>query len=161
MQTVHTLKAGEGFLPFVLDALPRWCALRRLHLSGAGLTSLPEALLAGRYLKSTSPVQLIRPSEEFDALMNTLFQVQTLALAVMALTLGAALAIAALVFALSFRLRRREFATLGDVGVSPFALTLTKLFEVVIVGAGGVIIAASLTLMVQINAPSWVRWLLA
>ena len=120
-----------------------------------------EALLAGRYLKSTSPVQLIRPSEEFDALMNTLFQVQTLALAVMALTLGAALAIAALVFALSYRLRRREFATLGDVGVSPFALTLTKLFEVVIVGAGGVIIAASLTLMVQINAPSWVRWLLA
>jgi len=46
-QTVHTLKAGEGFLPFVLDELPRWTALRRLHLSGAGLTSLPEALLSG------------------------------------------------------------------------------------------------------------------
>ena len=44
---MHTLKAGEGFLPFVLDALPRWSALRALHLSGAGLTSLPEALLAG------------------------------------------------------------------------------------------------------------------
>jgi putative ABC transport system permease protein len=120
-----------------------------------------EALLAGRFLRGTMPVQIIRPSEEFDALMSTLFQVQALALAVMALTIGAALAIAALVFALSFRLRRLEFATLADVGVSPVALSLTKLFEVLIVGALGLLIAAGLSLWVQINAPSWVRWLLA
>jgi putative ABC transport system permease protein len=120
-----------------------------------------EALLAGRFLKGTIPVQIIRPSEEFDALMSTLFQLQTLALAVMALTLGAAVAITALVFSLSFRLRIREFATLADVGVSPLALSLTKLFEVVIVGALGLIIAASLSHLVQINAPSWVSWLLA
>jgi putative ABC transport system permease protein len=119
-----------------------------------------EALLAGRFLRGTMPVQIIRPSEEFDALMSTLFQVQTLALAVMALTIGAALAIAALVFALSFRLRRLEFATLADVGVSPVALRLTKLFEVLIVGALGLLIAAGLSLWVQSNAPSWVRWLL-
>lgn len=120
-----------------------------------------EALLAGRFLKDSIPVQIIRPSEEFDALMSTLFQLQSLALAVMALTIGAALAIAALVFALSFRLRRLEFATLADVGVSPVALSLTKLFEVLIVGALGLLIAAGVSLLVQINAPSWVRWLLA
>ena len=120
-----------------------------------------EALLAGRFLKGSIPVQIIRPSEEFDALMSTLFQLQALALAVMALTIGAALAIAALVFALSFRLRRLEFATLADVGVSPVALSLTKLFEVLIVGALGLLIAAGVSLLVQINAPSWVRWLLA
>ncbi len=120
-----------------------------------------EALLAGRFLKGSIPVQIIRPSEEFDALMSTLFQLQSLALAVMALTIGAALAIAALVFALSFRLRRLEFATLADVGVSPVALSLTKLFEVLIVGALGLLIAAGVSLLVQINAPSWVRWLLA
>jgi putative ABC transport system permease protein len=119
-----------------------------------------EALLAGRFLRGTMPVQIIRPSEEFDALMSTLFQVQTLALAIMALTIGAALAIAALVFALSFRLRRLEFGTLADVGVSPVALRLTKLFEVLIVGALGLLIAAGLSLWVQSNAPSWVRWLL-
>lgn len=123
--------------------------------------SKAEALLAGRYLKSSSPVQLIRPGEEFNALMTTLFQVQTLALAVMALTIGAALAISALVFALSFRLRRREFATLGDVGVSPLALVFTKFFEMSLVGVLGLIIAASLTLIVQMNAATWVRWLLA
>jgi putative ABC transport system permease protein len=120
-----------------------------------------EALLAGRFLKSSSPVQLIRPSHEFDTLMATLFQVQTLALAVMAVTMGAALAISALVFALSFRLRWREFVTLGDVGVSPSALMLTKLFEVAIVGVFGALAAAALTLWVELNAASWVRWILA
>lgn len=119
-----------------------------------------EALLAGRFLNAASPVQIIRPGEELDALMSTLFQLQVLALAVMALTLGAAVVITALVFALSFRLRIREFATLADVGVSPLALGLTKFFEIVIVGALGLIIAASLSFLVQINAPSWVRWLL-
>ncbi len=119
-----------------------------------------EALLAGHYLKSNQPVQLVRPREEYDALMSTLFQVQTLALGVLALTLGAAAAISALVFALSFRLRQREFATLGDVGVSPLALGLTKLFEVGIVGASGLTIALLLTLLVQWNATAWVRMLL-
>jgi putative ABC transport system permease protein len=120
-----------------------------------------EALLAGRFLNAASSLQIIRPSEEFDALMSTLFQLQTLALAVMAIALGAALTVTALVFALSFRLRRREFATLADVGVSPLALSLTKLFEAVIVGTLAMLIAASLSLLVQIYAPSWVRWLLA
>ncbi|MCX6855806.1 MAG: ABC transporter permease [Verrucomicrobia bacterium] len=120
-----------------------------------------EALLAGRYLKSSSPAQLIRPSDEFDALMTTLFQVQTLALTVMALTLLSALVISALVFALSFRLRRREFATLADVGVSPWALLMTKFFEISLVGIVGLVIAASLALIVQMNAATWVRYLLA
>lgn len=120
-----------------------------------------EALLAGHYLKSTLPVQLIRPREEFELLMSTLFQVQNLALGVLALTLGAALAIAALVFALSFRLRLREFTTLSDLGISPAALALTKLLEITIVSSTGLVIALSVTALVQGNAQAWVRLLLA
>lgn len=120
-----------------------------------------EALLAGRYLKSSSPVQLIRPREEFEALMSTLFEMQTLALSVLAITLGAALAIAALVFALSFRLRQREFATLGDLGISPGALILTKSFEVIIIGGSGLVLAMLITALVKLNAHAWVRLLLA
>lgn len=120
-----------------------------------------EALLAGRFLKSTSPVQLIRPREEFEALMSTLFEMQTLALSALAITLGAALAIAALVFALSFRLRRREFATLGDLGISPRALMLTKGFEIGIIGGAGLVLAGVITLLVQVNAQAWVKLLLA
>jgi len=120
-----------------------------------------EALLAGRYLKSSSPVQLIRPREEFDSLMSTLFQVQTLALAALALTFTAAIAISALVFALSFRLRLREFATLGDLGISPLALALTKTFEISLVTGAGLAIALIITAIVQLNAHAWVRLLLA
>ena len=120
-----------------------------------------EALLAGRYQKSSSPVQLIRPREEFDTLMSTLFEMQTLALSVLAITLGAALAIAALVFALSFRLRRREFATLGDLGISPGALILTKSLEITLIGGTGLVLALLITTLVQMNAHAWVRLLLA
>ncbi len=120
-----------------------------------------EALLAGRYLKGTLPVQLIRPSEQFAALMSTLFQMQSLAISVLAITLGAALAIAALVFALSFRLRQREFTTLGDIGISPGALSLTKLLEISLVGSAGLLIALTITALVQANAQVWVRLLLA
>ncbi len=120
-----------------------------------------EALLAGRYLKDSLPVQLIRPREEFEALMSTLFQMQNLALAVLALTLSAALVITTLVFALSFRLRAREFATLADLGISPGALALTRVFEVGIVGGAGILIALTLTFVMQANAQAWVRLLLA
>lgn len=120
-----------------------------------------EALLAGRYLKEELPVQLIRPGEEFESLMSTLFQVQNLALVVLAVTLGAALAIAVLVFALSFRLRRREFSTLADLGVSPGGLVRTKVYEVSIVGGGGLLAALMLTWLVQWKAQEWIRLLLS
>ena len=56
----------------------------------------------------------------------------------------AVLLIAALVFALSFKLRRREFATLEDVGISRTTLNLVKLFEIVIVGlAAAVVVLAA------------------
>lgn len=119
-----------------------------------------EAMLAGHYLKSDSPAQLIRPRDEFDALMKTLFQAENLALGVLGLTAAAAFAVAALVFALSFRLRQREFGTLEDVGVSRIALSLTKLLEVAMVGAAGVLIALGLTLIVDVNASAMVRLLL-
>lgn len=120
-----------------------------------------EAILSGRYLKTGLPVQLIRPAAEFDSLMTTLFQVEGLAIAVLAATLGAALAVSALVFALSFRLRARQFATLADLGLPPSALWWTRCFEVSIVGAAGVVAAGLITLVVQWNAPHWVHLLLA
>jgi len=120
-----------------------------------------EALLAGRYLKEDLPVQLIRPREEFEALMGTLFQVQNLALVVLVVTLGAALAITVLVFALSFRLRRREFDTLADLGVAPADLVRTKAFEVAIVGGGGLAAALVLTGLVRWQAQEWIRLVLS
>lgn len=119
-----------------------------------------EALLAGRYLKSDLPAQIIRPLDEFETLMNTLFQIETLALVVLSLLAFAALSVAALVFALTFRLRMREFTTLDDLGISRRALVLTKLTEVALVTVLGLAFAAGLTAVVWSNADLGVGLLL-
>lgn len=120
-----------------------------------------EAILAGRYLNSGMPVQMIRPLDEFRSLMGTLFQVERLVLIVLGLVAAGALAVAALVFALSFRLRRREFQTLEDIGVSRAALTVSKSLEVLLTGALGTGIALLLGGVVIWRAESWVALLLA
>jgi putative ABC transport system permease protein len=76
----------------------------------------------------------VQPTEQMDALLSTLFQAERLALVAFAALAIVVLLIAALVFALSFKLRRREFATLEDVGISRTTLGFVKLFEILMVG---------------------------
>jgi putative ABC transport system permease protein len=120
-----------------------------------------EALLAGRYQKSSLPVQLIRPIQEYDLLMSTLFQMEKLAYSILAVTLLAAATVSALVFTLSFRIRRREFRTLADIGISPRDLILTKAFEAALVGALSLLFAGLITALVQWNAAQWIRQMLS
>ncbi len=120
-----------------------------------------EALLAGRYQKSSLPVQLIRPIQEYDLLMSTLFQLEKLAYSILAVTLLAAATVSALVFTLSFRIRRREFSTLADIGISPRDLILTKAFEAALVGALSLFFAALITGLVKWNAEQWIRQMLS
>jgi putative ABC transport system permease protein len=103
-----------------------------------------QALLLGRFQNQndSAPLQLVQPTEQMDALLGTLFQAERLALVAFAALGIVVLMIAALVFALSFKLRRREFATLEDVGVSRATLSLVKCFEIVMVGAAAVAVVA-------------------
>lgn len=105
-----------------------------------------QALLLGRFANQdkAATVQLVQPTEQMDALLSTLFQAERLALAAFAAVGIVVLMIAALVFALSFKLRRREFATLEDVGISSGTLRLVKLFEIVMVAvaAAAVVVVA-------------------
>lgn len=120
-----------------------------------------EALLAGRYQKSSLSVQLIRPIQEYDLLMSTLFQMEKLAYSILAVTLLAAATVSALVFTLSFRIRRREFSTLADIGISPRDLILTQAFEAALVGALSLLFAGLITALVQWNAAQWIRQMLS
>jgi putative ABC transport system permease protein len=113
-------------------------------------------LLAGRYVHGKSPLQFIRPIDEFERLLKTLFKFESLALGILAFTGAAALAITALVFALSFRMRKREFATLEDIGISHRALILAKVLEIVLIGLGGVLVASVILLVVERYAGSLV-----
>ena len=106
-------------------------------------------LLAGRFVNGKGTLQFIRPVEELDRLLKTLFRFESLALGTLALTGVAALGIATLVFALSFRMRRREFATLEDIGIPSISLTLVKTIEILLIGTGGLLLATLILLTVE------------
>jgi len=118
-----------------------------------------EALLAGRYARSKEQ-QLIRPRDEMEALLTQLVRLEGFAASALLLTATAALLVTALVFALSFRLRAREFATLEDVGVSRISLITVKVLEVLIIGIVAVIIGLILLQFSSLTAPYLLRWAL-
>lgn len=118
-----------------------------------------EALLAGHYARSKEQ-QLIRPRDEMEALLTQLVRLEGFAASALLLTATAALLVTALVFALSFRLRQREFATLEDVGVSRVSLITVKVLEVLIIGLAAAVIGLLLLQFSSLAAPHLLRWAL-
>lgn len=117
-----------------------------------------EAILAGRHARGTGGLQLLRPSDELGGLLDTLFRIEGAAISALLLVGLAAAMVAAVVFALSFKLRRREFATLEDIGVRAGTLGLVKLYEMGLVLLAASVIAAALVAAVRALAPSLIHW---
>ncbi|WP_395744513.1 FtsX-like permease family protein [Prosthecobacter sp.] len=115
-----------------------------------------EALLAGQFARSKEQ-QLIRPRDEMEALLTQLVRLEGFAAGTLLLTATAALLVTALVFALSFRLRQREFATLEDVGVSRVSLISVKVLEVLIIGLAAAGIGLALLAFSSFAAPYLLR----
>lgn len=100
-------------------------------------------ILRGRYTTDDASSQIIRPVEVIDELLDTILTVQQFMFAA-ALILGlATIATAALVFVLSFRLRRREIDTMHNIGGSRRRVAAILLTEVAIV----IILSGSLAIM--------------
>jgi len=105
-------------------------------------------VLRGRFAEPGVPVQMVVPREVVDGLVATMFSVRDAVLLV-SLGLGCAtLATAALVFALSVRLRRRELETMRKIGASRGRMRAVLASEVLLVVVASVLIAAVLTLAV-------------
>ena len=102
-------------------------------------------ILRGRYTESARPVQMVVPRLVVDDLVETMFSVRDAALAVSAGLAAATLATAALVFALSIRLRRRELETMRRIGASRGRMRAILASEVLLVVVAAVVIAAALT----------------
>lgn len=115
-----------------------------------------EALLAGQFARSKDK-QLIRPRDEMEALLAQLVRLEGFAATALLLTATAALFVTALVFALSFRLRLREFKTLEDVGVSRRSLITVKVLEITFIGLAAVVIGLLLLLLASFLAPHLLR----
>jgi len=106
-------------------------------------------VLRGRFAEPGIPVQMVLPREVVDGLVATMFSVRDAVLLV-SLGLGVAtLATAALVFALSVRLRRRELETMRKIGASRSRMRAVLAAEVMLVVAASVAFAALLTLLVS------------
>lgn len=106
-----------------------------------------SVLLRGRY--EEAPVQMVVPAEVVDELVDTMFSVRDWVL-LGSIAVGAATAMtAALVFALSIRVRRREIETIQKIGGGRQRLATILGAEIVAVIAGAVVIAGALTAVVS------------
>lgn len=115
-----------------------------------------EALLAGQFSRSKEQ-QLIRPQDEMETLLAQLVRLEGFAASALLLTATAALFVTALVFALSFRLRLREFKTLEDVGVSRASLVLVKVLEIACIGLAAIVMGLLLLSFASFAAPHLLR----
>ena len=100
-----------------------------------------RALALGQYQSESATEQIVIPFDAVTQLTETLFATRKLVLAAFILLGGAALALAALVFLLSFRLREREMRTYAKIGASHFTIVTLKTMEVAIVLGSGIVLA--------------------
>jgi len=108
-----------------------------------------SVLLRGRYGEDGAAVQMVVPSEVVDELVDTMFSVRNWVL-LGSLAVGAATAMtAALVFALSIRVRRREIETIQKIGGGRRRLATILGAEIVAVIVAAVGIAGALTAVVS------------
>lgn len=119
-----------------------------------------RALLMGRYTAPEEKVQVLRPIGVIDDLLGTVFTVQGYVVAALALVAAATFATAALVFALSIQLRRREVETLVKIGGSRSSIAVVLLAEVIFVLLCSGVLATILTLATQRLGGAAIRSLL-
>ena len=119
-----------------------------------------SALLQGRYQSAEDRSQIVRPSEVMGELLDTILTVESFVVAGAVIVGLATFALAALVFMLSLRLRRREIETLFKIGGSRASVGTLMASEVVIVLATGVVLAAVLTFLTSQFGATLVRALL-
>ena len=100
-------------------------------------------ILRGRYLSGDEPLQIVRPVDVIDSLLQNIFRIKNVLdaiISVVAVAMGFAIV---LVFALSLRLRQREIQTIFRLGCS--RMTIARLLSaeiLIIVFLSGVLCAA-------------------
>lgn len=109
-----------------------------------------EVLLLGMYDTKESSIQLIRPVEIVNELLQLVFRIKQLFDAntlLVSISVGLLLA---LVFILSLRLRKRERQTMFQLGCSRSTIWKLQLTELCFILAGSLVIVAVLTLVLRV-----------
>lgn len=100
-----------------------------------------KTLLRGRYQDQQEAHQILQPDQVLTELLDALLTVRSLVVSALLLVALATLAVAALVFVLSRRMRQREVETLVKIGASRTATAALLWLEVLIVLLGATLIA--------------------
>ena len=117
------------------------------------------ALLLGRY-QSDEALQLLQPSEVVDELLATVFSVQNVIVAALIVVGTTTLALVALVFLLSLRLRRGEIETMMKIGGSrPRIVSILGLEMASVLGIG-LLVSAGLTWCTSQIGPNAIQYFL-
>ena len=114
-----------------------------------------ETLLIGRYTDDQATAQLLRPRTVMDDLFDTVFRIRDLVLLALAAVALAAAAIAILVFALSNRLRSREFQNLENLGADAATVRFLVSFEAAFVILASLVITALVVASLHLTSPIW------
>ncbi len=115
-----------------------------------------EAILSGRFQDAKAVLQLIRPGDELNVVLSTVFRIEGAVIVGLGLLACAAAAISFIVFTLSFKMRAREFSTLADIGVSPRTLAGIKAFEIALIALAGIVVAGIVVMLVVQFGPALV-----
>ncbi len=129
-----------------------------------GIIALPYddksgTLLRGRYLEADAPLQVVRPAEVIDTLIDNIFRIRNVLDTVILLVGLATLLALLLVFALSLKLRQREMDTNFRLGCSRATIARLMIAEVVIIATMSAILCTLLLLFVAHYAQPIVRTL--
>ncbi|MEL6978236.1 MAG: ABC transporter permease [Pseudomonadota bacterium] len=120
-----------------------------------------ETILLGRYLDPDLSVQMVRPPEVMQRLVERIFRIKALLDAVTLIVGAAAFAALGLATFLSWRLRAREVQTAVKIGARPWMIATLFSAETVLVIAAAGIAATGGVLVVASHADAWVDGLLA
>jgi putative ABC transport system permease protein len=118
-----------------------------------------RALLMGRFTAPDEPSLILRPSSVMAELLDTILTIRSYLVAAIGVVTLATLSTTALVFMLSFRLRKREIETMVKIGGARGSIAAILASEILLVLFLSGAIAGSLTLATQRFGTTLIRTL--
>lgn len=114
-------------------------------------------ILRGRFVKKGEVLQIVKPEEVIDGLLQNIFRIKNILDAVITIVGAATILAIFLVFSLSLRLRQRELQTIFKLGCQ--RLTVVRLLgaEILIIAMSSAVICSILVFTVQFFANDLVR----
>ncbi len=118
-------------------------------------------ILRGRYLEPDDPLQVVRPLDTVNALLETVFRIRGVLDALVAAAALAAVLALVLSFYLSVQLRRAEIETIFRIGCRPGTVARLVGAEIAIILAAGAVVAAILSITIILGMETFTLWLLS